>query len=63
MEKYLFSSQHLVNLIFLAGSPSVTLFLPSSQFRKFSNREYNNVLIPCVFALIESKTVIMYRRV
>ncbi|KAF0985452.1 hypothetical protein HZS_6092, partial [Henneguya salminicola] len=29
----------------------------------FIHGEYNNVLIPCVFALMERKTEIMYRRV
>ncbi|KAF0990372.1 LOW QUALITY PROTEIN: hypothetical protein HZS_1936 [Henneguya salminicola] len=67
MEKDLFSSPHLVNLIFLAGAPTVTLILPSSHSLKFSTSfffqgEYNRVLILCVFALTERKTEILYRR-
>ncbi|KAF0985297.1 hypothetical protein HZS_4561 [Henneguya salminicola] len=60
MERDLFSSQHLVNLVFLAGAPTVTLIPPSSQFLKFSNKEYNSVLILCVFPSMERKTEIMY---
>ncbi|KAF0988147.1 hypothetical protein HZS_3462 [Henneguya salminicola] len=50
-------------------APTVTLIPPSSQFLKFSTScfffhgEYNNVLIPCVFALMERKTEITDRRV
>ncbi|KAF0988425.1 hypothetical protein HZS_2193 [Henneguya salminicola] len=53
----------------ITGAPIFTLIPPSSQFLKFYiscffiHGEYNNVLIPCVFALMERKTEIMYRRV
>ncbi|KAF0988364.1 hypothetical protein HZS_6357 [Henneguya salminicola] len=36
MEKDLFSSQHLVNLIFLARARTFALIPPSNQFLKFS---------------------------
>ncbi|KAF0986324.1 hypothetical protein HZS_8006 [Henneguya salminicola] len=56
MENGLFSSQHFVNLIFLAGAPTVTLIPHSSQFLKFSTS----------FFFKENttrKTEIMYRRI
>ncbi|KAF0990450.1 hypothetical protein HZS_6508 [Henneguya salminicola] len=69
MAKDLFSLQHLINLIFLAEAQTFTMIPPSSQFLKFSiscffiHGEYNKVLILCVFALMERKNEIMYRRV
>ncbi|KAF0985790.1 hypothetical protein HZS_2234 [Henneguya salminicola] len=52
MGKDLFSSRYFVSLIFLAVVPTFTL-IPSSS----------HVLILCVFASIQRKTEIMYRRV
>ncbi|KAF0986057.1 hypothetical protein HZS_3159 [Henneguya salminicola] len=61
MEKDLFSSQRLVNLIFLAGAPTLVPEIFYSCF--FFQGEYNCVLILCIFASIQRKTEIMYRRV
>ncbi|KAF0992071.1 hypothetical protein HZS_4096 [Henneguya salminicola] len=57
----LFAAPHQLNI--LAGAPTVTLVPPSSPFLKFSTREYNSVLILYVFASVERKTELMYRRV
>ncbi|KAF0992772.1 hypothetical protein HZS_4373 [Henneguya salminicola] len=44
----LFSSQHLVDLIFLAEVPTVTLIPPSSQFLKFSTSFFSRRIQQCI---------------
>ncbi|KAF0988862.1 hypothetical protein HZS_2894 [Henneguya salminicola] len=69
MAKDLFSSQTPCQLNILRQSSSIyfdSIFKPVPEifYQLFViHGEYNNILIPCVFALMERKTEIMYKRV
>ncbi|KAF0989895.1 hypothetical protein HZS_4930 [Henneguya salminicola] len=53
MEKYLFSFQHLGNVIFLDEAPTFTLIPPLSQFLKFSNKRKTEIMNRRVWRMSE----------
>ncbi|KAF0993216.1 hypothetical protein HZS_5624 [Henneguya salminicola] len=58
-----FSSPSNVKLVLEMKMIYYTMSVPEIFYQFFFiNVEYNNVLIPCVFALMERKTEIMYIR-
>ncbi|KAF0987196.1 hypothetical protein HZS_1578 [Henneguya salminicola] len=63
----LFATPRQLNI--LSRSSNIYFDLPYKSVTEIFNqffvihKEYNNVLIPCVFALMERKTEIMHRRV
>ncbi|KAF0987020.1 hypothetical protein HZS_7160, partial [Henneguya salminicola] len=63
----LFATPHQLNILSRSSNiyfDSTFKSVPEIFYQLFVIRgEYNNVLIPCVFALMEKKTEIMYRRV